>query len=54
MADWLKARLKESSTWRGLGLLLVSVGLLPMGSVDVLVSAGIAIAGVVEAARAEK
>lgn len=52
--DWLKARANEKSTWRGVALLLVAAGLLPVGSVDLVISAGLAVAGLLEAMRAEK
>lgn len=52
--DWIKSRVVEPSTWRGVGLVLVALGLLPMGSVDLVVSAGVALVGIVEAARREK
>lgn len=46
--DWLKTRAKEPSTWRGLGLLLVAVGLIPAGSVELIVAAGVAVAGLAD------
>ena len=52
--DWLKARAVEPSTWRGLGWLLVALGLVPAGSVELIVSAGVALVGVVEVVRREK
>lgn len=52
--EWVKARAKEQSTWRGFGLLLVAAGLLPVGAVDLVVSAGLAIVGIVETLRSEK
>lgn len=52
--DWLKERASEPSTWRGLGWLLVAVGVLPVGAVDGLAAAGVALVGVVEAIRKEK
>lgn len=51
--DWLKDRAKEASTWRGLGLLLVAVGLIPAGSVELIVSAGVAIAGLADVLKRE-
>lgn len=51
---WIKARLVEQSTWKGLGWLLVAVGVLPVGSVDAVVAAGVAVVGLVEVVRAEK
>ena len=51
--DWLKGRAKEPSTWRGLGLLLVAVGLIPAGSVELIVSAGVAIAGLADVLKKE-
>lgn len=52
--EWLKKRAVESSTWRGLGWLLVAVGVLPVGSVDMVVAAGVAVVGLVEVVRKEK
>lgn len=46
--DWLRARAKEPSTWRGLGLLLAAVGLIPAASIDVVVAAGVALAGLAD------
>ena len=52
--DWLKARVVEPSTWRGVGWMLVALGLVPVGSVELIVSAGVALVGVVEVIRREK
>lgn len=52
--DWLKARVVEPSTWRGVGWLLVALGLVPVGSVELIVSAGVALVGAVEVIRSEK
>lgn len=52
--DWLIARAKEPSTWKGVGWVLVAAGLLPAGSVEVVVSAGVALVGVMEMIRSEK
>lgn len=51
--EWFRERLGEASTWKGIGYLLVAVGLIPMGAVDLLVSAGIAVVGVVDFVRRE-
>lgn len=51
--DWLKARAKEPSTWRGVGWLLVALGLVPAGSVEAIVSLGAAVIGAVEVIRKE-
>lgn len=51
---WIKARAVEPSTWKGLGWVLVAAGLIPAGSVDLVVSAGVALVGLVEMARKEK
>jgi hypothetical protein len=50
---WILRKLREPSTWKGLGWLLVAVGIVPIGSVDALVSAGIAVVGAVEVMRKE-
>jgi hypothetical protein len=52
--DWLKARAVEPSTWRGVGWVLVALGLVPVGSVELIVSAGVALVGIVEVVRKEK
>ncbi len=54
MKAWLIERVKEQSTWRGIGLLLVAAGVLPMGAVDFLVAAGVGVVGVVEVVKREK
>ena len=51
--DWLKARAKEPSTWRGLGWILVAVGLMPAGSVEAVVAAGVALAGLADVLKKE-
>jgi len=51
--DWLKARAVEPSTWRGVGWVLVALGLVPVGSVELIVSAGVALVGLVEVVRKE-
>ncbi len=51
--DWLKARAVEPSTWRGVGWVLVALGLVPVGSVELIVSAGVALVGIVEVVRKE-
>jgi hypothetical protein len=53
MNTWIE-RFKEPSTWKGLGWLLVAVGLVPMAGVDVVVNAGVALVGLVEVLRREK
>ena len=52
--DWLKKRAVEPSTWRGLGWVLVSVGVLPVGAVEGLAALGVALVGLVEVIRKEK
>lgn len=48
MAAYLIARLKEPTTWRGLVLLLTSLGLsLSSEQSDVIVTAGLALAGLI-------
>lgn len=54
ITDWVKERAVEPSTWRGFGWLLVALGLVPVGSVDLVVSAGVALVGLVEMVRKEK
>ena len=52
--DWIKRRAVEPSTWKGVGWLLVAVGVLPVGAVDGFVAAGAALVGLVEVIRKEK
>ena len=52
--DWLKRRAVEPSTWRGLSWLLVAAGVISPESVDALIGAGVALAGLVEVIRKEK
>ncbi len=49
----LAERAKEPSTWRGVGWLLVAVGVLPSGAVEGLTALGVALVGFVEVARRE-
>ncbi len=44
---------KEPSTWKGIGWILAAAGLVPVGSVDLVVSAGIGLVGLVEVLRKE-
>lgn len=52
--DWLKKRAVEPSTWKGVGWVLVAVGVLPVGAVEGFVSLGAAIVGLVEVVRKEQ
>lgn len=54
MRDWLLSRAKEPSTWRGVGGLLVSLGLASMGSVEAAVSVGTVLLSAVEMIRKER
>lgn len=47
-------RLREPSTWKGVGWMLVALGVLPVGAVEGLVAAGVALVGAVEVIRKEK
>jgi len=55
---WIKQRMAEfiaePSTWKGAGWLLVAAGILPAASVDVLVSVGLGVVGLVDIIRKEK
>lgn len=51
MRDFLKQRLKEASTWRGIGGVLVAAGMIAPGAVEVLVGAGVAVVSLVEVLR---
>lgn len=54
MKNWIVRRAKEPSTWRGVGGLLVSLGLASVGSVDAVVAVGTALLSAVEVLRKEK
>jgi hypothetical protein len=50
----LKRKAGEPSTWKGLGWLLVALGVMPVGAIEGLSAAGVALVGVVEMIRREK
>ena len=52
--EWLKNRIKEPSTWRGVGALAVALGLATAGTVDAAIAAGMALMSLVEIVRREK
>lgn len=52
--DWMKSRLIEVSTWRGIGALVVTLGLASAGTVDAVIAAGAALLSLVEVVRSEK
>lgn len=54
MIEWLKKRASEPSTWRGVGFVLVAVGVVPAAALDVFVSVGLGIVALVEVVRNEK
>lgn len=54
MKEVVLQRLKEPSTWRGFGGLLVALGLASAGSVDAILAIGAAIMSAVEVFRSEK
>lgn len=51
---WLKNRALEASTWRGVGALLVALGVGSAGAVDAVIAVGLAVVSMVEVLRAEK
>lgn len=51
--EFLRRKAGEPSTWKGLGWVLVAAGLVPVGAVDLVVSAGVALIGLVEIIRRE-
>lgn len=53
MIEILMKKAGEPSTWKGLGWVLVALGLVPLGSVDLLVSVGVGLVGLVEVVRKE-
>ena len=54
MWDWIKRRGGEASTWRGVGGLVVAVGLASQGQVDAVIAVGAALMSAVEIMRSEK
>lgn len=52
--DWLKVRAVEPSTWRGIGSLLVVLGIASAGTVDAAVAVGLAVVSLVEIVRGER
>lgn len=55
MKDYLIDRLQEPSTWRGITLLLTAIGVpLAPGLSDAIISAGLAIAGLIGVASKDK
>jgi hypothetical protein len=49
--DWLKARILEISTWRGIGGMVTALGLATAGQVDAVIAIGVAIISAVEVLR---
>lgn len=48
MKDYILARLREPSTWRGLVLILTALGVpLSPGAADTIVAVGLAVAGAI-------
>ena len=55
MKDYLLARAKESSTWRGIILLLTAIGVpIAPAMADSIVSVGLAVAGLIGVATPDK
>lgn len=52
-ADRLRQMAVEPSTWRGVGGLLVTLGLVSAGSVDAVVAIGVGVLSLVEIVRRE-
>lgn len=52
--NWLKKRVVEVSTWRGVGALAVTLGLASAGQVDAIVALGMGLVSIVEVVRGEK
>ena len=52
--NWIKQRAVEPSTWKGVGWLLVAIGVLPVGAVEGFAAVGAALVGLVEVIRKEK
>ena len=54
MWDWIKRRGGEASTWRGVGGLVVAVGLASQGQVDAVIAVGVALLSAVEVVRRDQ
>jgi hypothetical protein len=55
MKSYFFERLKEASTWRGIVLLLTAIGVpLAPGVADMIISAGLAVAGLIGAIAPDK
>lgn len=52
--SWVAARIREPSTWRGIGGLLAAAGLVSAGSVEALIAVGMSLASAVEVVRKER
>lgn len=53
VAEIIVRKAKEPSTWKGIGWILAAAGLVPVESVDLVVSAGVGMVGLVEVLRKE-
>ena len=51
VGEVLSRKAREPSTWKGIGWLLAASGLVPVASVDTVVSLGVALVGLVEVLR---
>ncbi len=54
MGEWLKERLREKSTWRGVVLLLSSAGLVSPVGAEAVVSVVVALLGAVDVLVSER
>jgi hypothetical protein len=55
MKDYILARMREPSSWRGLTLLLTAIGIpLAPGLADAVIALGLAVAGVIGAVSPDK
>ena len=54
MGKFLLNRVREPSTWRGIGGLLVAMGLASAGQVDAVIVVGAGLLSAVEVMRSEK
>lgn len=56
MRAWIKARLREPSTWRGLAALATATGVVvvPPELVDQVIAVGLGVIGTVNVARSER
>lgn len=54
VGEMMLRKAREPSTWKGVGWMLAAAGLVPFASVDLVVSAGVALVGLVEIVKRDR